>query len=60
MKFADDEHLTPVGIWLKRRIIMLIKLMRPPDAKQIGAPASRHALEGKSQTDRQKHLGPGS
>jgi hypothetical protein len=38
--------------WLRHRLITLIKLMRPPDAKQIGAPAPRRALESKSQMDR--------
>jgi hypothetical protein len=52
MKLADDEHLTPLGIWLKRKIITLIKLMRPPDAKQIMAPETRSALEDKSAMDR--------
>ena len=28
MKFADDEHLTPVGIWLKRKLQRLIGLLR--------------------------------
>lgn len=60
MKLADDQYLTPLGLWLKRRLITLIKLMRPPDAKQIGAPTPRRALEGKGQMDRQKHLGAGS
>ena len=28
MKFADDEHLTPVGIWLKRKLQRLISNLR--------------------------------
>lgn len=28
MKFADDEHLTPVGIWLKRKLQRLIAKLR--------------------------------
>jgi hypothetical protein len=28
MKFADDEHLTPIGIWLKRKLQRLIAMMR--------------------------------
>lgn len=28
MKFADDKHLTPVGIWLKRKLQRLIAMMR--------------------------------
>lgn len=59
MKFADDEHLTPLGIWLKHRLIRLINLLRPPDAeqKQIGPSAKRTAPEDKGVLDRQKYLG---
>lgn len=28
MKFADDQYLTPTGIWLKRTLIRIGKLMR--------------------------------
>lgn len=59
MKFADDEHLTPFGIWLKRRLIMLSEYARMiyEDFKTGGAPPQSSENESKGPEDRQKLLG---
>jgi hypothetical protein len=59
MKFADDEYLTPFGIWLKRRLIMLGKYARMiyEDFKTGGAPPQSSTHESKDSPDRQKLLG---
>lgn len=59
MKFADDKYLTPFGIWLKRRLIMLGKYARMiyEDFKTGGAPPQSSTHESKDSPDRQKLLG---
>jgi hypothetical protein len=59
MKFADDEYLTPFGIWLKRRLIMLGNYARMiyEDFKTGGAPPQSSKNESKDSSDRQKLLG---
>jgi hypothetical protein len=59
MKFADDVYLTPIGIWLKRKIITTWKLVRTIFEKQdqSTAPPRQIADEGKGALGRHTHLG---
>jgi hypothetical protein len=58
MKFADDEHLTPVGIWLKHKIITTWKLVEVIFEKQNqGAAPPRQITHEGTGGERGENLG---
>lgn len=58
--FADDKHLTPVGIWLKGTLIMIGKSWSKLYAKITGRTAPPSSTgEGAREADRAANLGAG-